>query len=412
MLAYFVFAYFLLLFLYIVKKRGIDISACIIGLYMISTLGSIYLLKNDEEYMEKDPTFIPTLIYCSMITLVVYPFYKFNSNKVRRMHRVNDRWFNILSWTLILGFIFAVILFKDDIVLRLAMGDEIGQLRGRATRELGSAQDNLSGPLRIISNVFMTMISMSAVAFILFFYSITYLHKKIIFNALLFLSTLGCMVASIVGIDRSVFFYWIIYFIFIYVMFRPYLSSKVKAVTLIVGGVMLGAVIAYMALITLSRFKDNAFESIASYSGQSYLNFCWFWDHYEAPICNWGLFFPILSHFFGIDWGAPVGAVSFGWFVETKVGYFVNLFYTFMGTIMLYLGQWAVIPYCICYTVVTNKVLNNRKKAFGVQSFIRVFIFAIIPYSGVIAYAYNDYIRATGAIVMLFFCSLLRKRKS
>ena len=69
MLAYFVFAYFLLLFLYIVKKRGIDISACIIGLYMISTLGSIYLLKNDEEYMEKDPTFIPTLIYCSMITL-------------------------------------------------------------------------------------------------------------------------------------------------------------------------------------------------------------------------------------------------------------------------------------------------------------------------------------------------------
>lgn len=236
MLAYITFAYFLLLFLYIVKKRGIDICACIIGIYMISTLGSIYLLKNDDEYMEKDPSLIPTIIYCSMVTLVAYPFYKFNSNKVRRMPHVNDRWFNILSWTLILGFIFAVMLFKDDIVLRLAMGDEIGQLRGSATRELGTAQDDLSGPLRIISNVFMTIISMSAVSFILFFYSITYLHRKRIFNALLFLSTLGCMVASIVGIDRSVFFYWIIDFVFIYVLFRPYLSSKVKAITLIVGG--------------------------------------------------------------------------------------------------------------------------------------------------------------------------------
>ena len=143
--------------------------------------------------------------------------------------------------------------------------------------------------------------------------------------------------------------------------------------------------------------------------GQSYLNFCWFWDNYDAPVVNLGLFFPVFTHFIGIDWGAPVEPVSFGMFVESRVGYFVNVFYTFMGTIMLYLGQWAVIPYCICFTLISNTILNNQRR-FGIHTFIRVFIFAIIPFCGVIVYLYVDYIRALGAIVMLFFCSRLEKR--
>ena len=408
MLAYFTFAYFFLLFLYILRKRGLDISACIIGVYMLNALGSIYLLRNDVEYINKAPSLLPTIVYCSMITLVTYPFYKFNSNKVRVLPHANEKYFNIISWTLIVGFLFAVFLFKDDIVMRLAMGDEIGQLRGQGTKDLGNAQAGLSGPLRFVSSIFMTIISMSAVSFILFFYSLSYLHKKWYFNALLFLSTLGCMVASVVGIDRSIFFYWIIDFIFIYVLFRPYLTHRVKRITLIFGSVLLVAAGAYLMVLTFSRFGDDSFDSIANYMGQSYLNFCWFWDNYEAPVANFGFFFPILSHFLGIDWGAPVDAVSFGWFVESKVGYFVNLFYTFMGTVMLYLGQWAVIPYCIGFTLVANKVLNARRN-FGIQSFIRVFIFAVIPYCGVILYLYIDYIRALGALFMLYFCSLLAK---
>ena len=111
----------------------------------------------------------------------------------------------------------------------------------------------------------------------------------------------------------------------------------------------------------------------------------------------------------GIDWGAPVEPVSFGWFVESKVGYFVNLFYTFMGTVMLYLGQWAVIPYCISFTLISNKILNNKRK-FGIQTLIKVFILAIIPFCGVILYLYVDYIRALGAIVILFFCSRIANK--
>ena len=366
-------------------------------------------MKNSIDYSDKNPSFMPSIIYCSMITLVTIPFYRFDSTRVRDFPKVNIRVFNFLSWMLIIGFVFSIFLFKDDILLRLAFGQEIGTLRGQAGSDLGTAQASLSGPFRALSSLFMTILSLSPVSFILFFYSVTFLRKKLYFNILLFLSSFGCLIASIIGIDRSVFFYWTIDFIFIYVLFRPYLSKKIKKYTAIIGTCMLSLVATYLIIMTLSRFEDRAAESFFDYFGQSYLNFCWFWDNYETPLLNWGILCPITTHFFDIDWGAPVSAVSFGLFVETRVGYFVNLFYTFMGSIMLYLGQWAVIPFCFVFYKISNSLLNKHS-CFGVQTFIRIFILAVVPYCGVILYLYVDYIRFMAALIMLLFCYLLDQR--
>lgn len=400
------FLYFLLAFIYILKRRGLDISACIIGIYLFTLACSLYLVYNVPEYSSREIGVIPTIVYCAMITLVVIPFYRFNSTKVREMPLcVSLKVFNVLSWTLILGFIFSIFLFKDDILTRLAFGDEIYKLRGEAGSDLGTAQASLSGPLRTLSSLFMTILSLSPVSFVLFFYSITYLKKSRIFNVLLFISSFGCLIASVVGVDRSVFFYWIIDFIFIYILFRPYLSRRVRQRALILGAALIAIAGSYILMITTSRFEGRELESMLDYMGQNYLNFCWFWDSYDAPITNWGVICPVLSHFFDINWGAPVDAVPFGQFVEGKVGYFVNYFYTFMGTIMLYLGQWAVIPFCILYYCVSNKFL--KKPCFGIQTFIRVFVLAVVPYCGVILYLYVDYIRATAALIMLVFCRFL-----
>lgn len=410
-MAYFTFIYFLSVFLYILRKRGLDVSACIIGIYMITSSISIYLLENSPYYSNKNPSFIPTIIYCSMITLVTIPFYRFNSTRIRRMPKVNIRVFNVLSWILICGFIFSILLFKDDILIRLSYGEEIGKLRGEAGGDLGTAQASLSGPLRALSSLFMTILSLSPVAFILFFYSVTYLKKKKLFNVLLFLSSFGCLIASIIGIDRSVFFYWIIDFIFIFILFRPYLTKKTRRFTSIAGLCMFILASIYLIMMTSSRFKGRELDSFCDYMGQNYLNFCWFWDNYEAPLINWGFFCPITSHFLDIDWGAPVSAVAFGKYVESKVGYFVNYFYTFMGSVMLYLGQWAVIPFCLIFYHISNNLLN-RQSCFGIQSFIRLFILAVVPYCGVILYLYIDYIRFMAALIMLLFCYFLDKRIS
>lgn len=407
MIIYLPFIYFLVVFLFIYSRRGLDISACIIGVYMITALCAIFLHSSHIEYSQKEVTLIPTIIYCSMITIVTAPFYRFNSTIQRELPMMNPKIFNILSWSMIIGFVFSVILFKDDVLFRLAMGERIGELRGDAN--IGSIQSTLSGTTRAISSIFVVLISMSAVSFILFFYSVTFLNKKWYFNVLLFISTMGCMISGIMGIDRSITFYWIIDLLFIYVMMRPYLSRKIRTISSIMGLFMIGVASSYLVLMTLSRFGSGATDSLIRYMGQNYINFCWYWDNYEAPVINWGFFFPVSTHFLHIDWGCPVEPVSFGWYVETKVGFFVNSFYTFMGSVMLYLGQWAVIPYCLLFNFVANVVIN-KGGVVGVQTFIRIFVFSIVIYNGVILYVLVDYIRELGALILLFFCYLMDKK--
>lgn len=397
-----------MVFFYIYKKHGIDISSCIIGVYMLTSLCSIILSKVNVGYGEMKPSLFPTIIYCSMITLVTYPFYKFDSNKKREFHPLDIRVFKTLSYLYIIGTIFSAILFKDDIIFRITMGDEIGTLRG--AKDLGGAQGSLTGPLRMISSFFVTIISMSAVSFILFFYSVSYLKMKWYFNLLLFLSTVGCIIQGIIGIDRSITFYWIIDFIFIFILMRPYLTDKTKKIYGILSSMLLFFAGSYIAMVTFSRFGDDTEDSLIRYMGQNYLNFCWYWDNYELPFINWGFFCPISSHIFGLDWGAPVSAVAYGDFVETKVGYFVGVFYTFMGTVMLYLGQWFVIPFCFMYYKIADSFINSNDRAFGVQTFIRILVLAIVPYNGVILYLYVDYIRLMAALVLMYFCYIMDRK--
>lgn len=403
--------YFLSLFLYIYRKRGFDISACIISVYLFTAICSIFLYYDHPLFHRfgvyvDELSLVPTVVYCAMITLVTLPFYLFNSNKKRELLPIDNRLFNIMSWMFIICFLFNLILFKDDLIFRLSAGDDLQYMRGA---EMETAQDSLTGPLKVISTITVAICSMSSVCFILFFYSITHLHKSKWFNALLLISSLGCIIQGIMGIDRSIAFYWTINFIFNFFLFKTYFNRKTKRAVTLLGAILLTGIFVYIIILSSARFGNKVGESFIVYMGQNYLNFCWFWDNYNAPEFNIGIFLPILSHFF-IDWGYPVSAVPYGLYVQSRVGFFVNVFYTFMGSIMLYLGQWAVIPFCIIYTLIAFRVLLH-KKVFNVTSFIFLFILAIIPYDGVILYILMDYIKAFGILVILTFCYIINRKQ-
>lgn len=413
LLIYFPAIYFFILLIYIIQRNGFDISACIVGVYLFTGICSVLLYYSDNRAARayglfdiESVTIVPTLIYCSMITLVVWPFIKFNSNKRRDIRPINVNIFNILSWCFICSFFFCLILFKDDIMFRLQMGDSIGKLRGD---EIETAQSRLGGPLHLLSTIAVSICSVSSICFILFYYSTTYLKKSFLFNALLIISSLGCIIQGIMGIDRSISFYWILNALFIFVLFKPYIRRKTKRIIFLFGCGAAFGVGAYLVMLSKSRFGESAFDSLINYMGQNFINFCWFWNNYDAPAMNFGIFFPISSHFF-IDWGMPVSAVSYGLWVRSKVGYFVNVFYTFMGTIMLYLGQWAVIPFCIIYNIIASKVLKPRKD-LKFTTIVLIFIIAIVPYNGVILYLLVDYIKAFGFLFVILVCAYINRKK-
>ena len=89
---YFPFIYFTTLLLAVIRKRGFDMSAYMIFIYAISSFFSIILYNQNYDYdlvyfSKIDISPLPTIIYCGLITFCIYPFYKYNSNRLKRKNK-------------------------------------------------------------------------------------------------------------------------------------------------------------------------------------------------------------------------------------------------------------------------------------------------------------------------------------
>ena len=124
---YLPFIYFTILFLTIIRKRGFDISACMIFIYAISSFFSIILYNQDYDYdlvyfSKIDISLLPTIIYCGLITFCIYPFYKYNSNQLNITNispLKNSTFFKGLIFIFISVFILIILLFYDQIAFNL-----------------------------------------------------------------------------------------------------------------------------------------------------------------------------------------------------------------------------------------------------------------------------------------------------
>lgn len=409
MMLYLPFIYYSLLLLYILRKQGLSIAACMVGVYMVTSFLSIFLYHFTDSFEEFTISVAPAIMYCIVPTLVIWPFYRFNSNIKREISCTNTRVFDILSYIVIGCFLFSVLFYASDLLYLRNVGLDIGSLRGDEDYLARGSQSQSSGILRMISSICNAIGSMSSISLILCFYSICFMKRKAWFNALLFLSSMSCIIVGIVSIDRSIIFYWIIRLIFIFVMFIPYFSKQTRRIITISSLGILGIVGIYLIVLTLSRFGSESINSILYYFGQNYLYFCWYWDNYVPPVTNYGFFCPIISHFF-LDWGYPVDAVPFGLLVSDSVGYFVNVFYTFMGSIMLYLGKSWIVPLSMVFIILTLLFIRKDNK-ITLYDLIFVFLWAQIPYCGVILYLYTEYVYAMGFMFVLLYCIWARRRE-
>ena len=402
MLLYIPAIYFSIILLHICRRQGFSIAACIIGLYAIMAILAIPLYTSgyiQGKFYPIEFSPLATLIYCLMPTLLAWPFYQFNSNEKRTITCTNTKWLDILSWTSIGVFIFLAIFLASDIEHVLSMGDAMGALRGDEDYAAETAIGSSTGPLRVVGIICNILSSVSSVALILFFYNICFRDTSKILNTLLFLSSTSGVLVGIVGVDRSSIFFWIIRFVFIYCLFRPYFTGKTKRVVFVAFSVLIGLLIAYLTVLTMSRFEENSQQSLLFYFGQSYLMFSTFWNTVQLPETNWGIFHPIITQFFGSEGSMPVSTVEYGKELAMRVGFFINVFYSFMGSIVIYIGQEYVIPYCILYWILT-KVFVKTNEQINVYDLLILFVMAQVSLCGVIVYIFTEYAYALGYLLV------------
>lgn len=405
-LVYINFIYFLLLALYWYKRYGFNISVYAACLYAVTSFFSCLLISGPAKssylpYVDIGPTFL----FWVLITLVIYPFNKFKIGKPIVLGKTLHIYKKI-GWAHIFLFFVVVALLASDVIAILTSGS-IASIR---TDGSGMGVSKISSGLLRALVISFSELSIMMLPFLM--YGISHLRLSKVFKIGLLISSFSIILLGMSYADRSKTFFYIIIFGLSYTIFRPYFSKQQKHKLFIPIALCFALMMVYLIFVTTQRFGggDDAQNSIISYAGQSYLNFCKFYKTYTPFTVNYHLFFP-LTYYFAID--GYNGMIGVGEEVFLFTGEFINVFYTFLGSVLIDSGKNSMIIFAILLFIIEYIVVSLcRKSRVKFYLIIILFIVAIIPTTGIIYYYYSEPIKVLGIYMWVILCLILNKKIS
>ncbi len=399
--------YYLVFTLLIYRKRGLDISFYMALVYLVSSICAIFLYSNADssfdDFYNRKLGIIPAFIFCLIPSLFILPFYHYKSNRIRNVEiLVDTKLFDRVCYLYIVLFFVNIFVFGSLVIN--ALTTDLGELRNEIY--LGDGLDLTKGmslPMKILFYIPMTLGGGSLFMLIFFFYSVTFLNKSKLFNFLLFLSTLASIYTGIATATRTTVFYWFLMFFFCFMLFRKYMKKKtIKGIYLILlffGSLM----IFYFIIVSISRFSEftgGTQGGILGYAGQPYLEFSNLWETVPSGFRSVKNIFP---------WGNLLlwHQTSGGAQASEIMGYPINGFNTIMGVFFLDFGKLlSLVVLFLFYSVIRHFVALKGNMNFSLSSSISVFLFAIIPLTGIFNYYYFD----TDTVFAFFFFMYLAGR--
>lgn len=408
------FIYLLFLLIYVLKKKKrFDISAYLISIYLFSAFFSI--LIDVFDYRSLDTQFyqislFPTLIYCTLLTMVFYPFIKMKKINMDNYYNKEPKLFNFIAYFYMLIFLL-FLYFSLDIIKMIFIDGDFGALRRMMSLGEGdelSIFSQINSSFKYIFVFFGIFGSLSFVMLIFYFYSICFLKKPQWFNTLLLISSTAIVLNAIIGIDRSKIIYWLIVYGFCFIFFKDYLSKKSKKNLYIVSGVLISFFIFYFISVTNSRFGESdtgTSGGMISYAGQSFINFCFFFDTHPYNGFTLQSVFPVFYKLF-IDTDIA-GNTQLQGLMSAQTGVAYGVFNVFFGEMSVSSNKIVGIIYVILYFFITNFILKYYNKGF--YGLILLFLLISIPLLGLFSHFYADFTRMIVIIVFMVY-SLLAPR--
>ncbi|MBU3836754.1 MAG: oligosaccharide repeat unit polymerase [Candidatus Phocaeicola faecigallinarum] len=410
--------HFLFLLIYIIRKNGFDISAGMATLYLITSLAGLILGNLDmdfnyENYSRIEIELLPIIVYCLCITICIYPFILYNSNKKRELLQIkNIDFFSKIVYFYFFVFIFLIVLFFDQLIFMFLYGD-LGELRTMAyAGELSTVIDSLSGFPRRIAGI-MTIFGDGANMMIpFFFYSFTRLNKSVKFNFLILISSLSPVLLGIVNVDRSKTTFWILLFFMSFLFFKQYIVTKkqkriIKIFCLVFGG----ALLLYLAAVTISRWDDTdqgVLYNVLCYLGQPVINFCNIWSNLPDNQFYIHRIFPFYS-LIGDEYDKFNEFIINGYL---KNGVHLNVFFSFVGMFLVDMGHYAAVIISIIIALLELSVLRKTrlKRSVSMKDVVIVFALGSIVQCGIITYFYGSIPRILAVFIFLILSKYLKKR--
>ena len=414
-MVYIPFIYFSLFafFLYKRNQNKINVPVYIALIFSISGLFSILMdifgLRNVDTY-NYNISIEATLTYCICITFGLIPIALYTRKKMELcpIQQNNINLLKNVSWFASIFTIFYFVMSLPDL-LRVLTGN-MGEMRTYLYRGFRVLlwYEKLSPSIRYPITLSKFLIGEPWIMIFLGFYLrlIQKLPSKY-FN-MLFLASLIGPIDGIMGIDRSKVTYWLISLIGCFIFFRPYMGTLEKKKYLKYGFYIISLFTVYLSIMTLSRFGDNntgnglggSTGSLIYYFGQSFINFCYFFDTYEPSIFNPSVIAPFTTEYL-LGTGYGVGT-HFQEYLKGVSGIEFGVFYTYLGTIYIALGRVFVFLYSIIVCLVAMIILRNNGRTYlSLHKSYAYMMFATIPMLGLFIHHYM-YPEATFAVVSFY----------
>lgn len=394
------FVYFTLLFLYQLKKNHwrIDIASYILCIYAISgfftILIDVFNLRSPDT-LSYTISPIACISYCGLITLCIWPFMSYSNLLFAGIKPTRKtKWLKYTAWIFALYFLFNLYMSWDS--LSYVLSTDLGQVRNAHYKGMGE-ESWMAGLSSIAKLPFILLNLIGGCPWIfifLAFYSLIIQKLPLKYFILLLLASFNGVLGNILIAGRSAIAYWIISFVGCYLIYLHYGNKKLKRIIKSSFLILIILGIIFLSAVTVSRFGERNEVQVSgtqggliSYFGQSYINFCYFFDTFTCPLPSLQLIFPFTSKLLlGDNFDGTMvlqGLLSF------KTAKEIGVFYTFLGHILVTSNKLVMIIYALilffCSYYITKK---SQKNLLNVSTCYFYYLYSSVIFLGIFTHYY------------------------
>lgn len=411
------FVFFTVLTLYLWKRHGkIDVSVYMAGLYAFTSFFAIVIVWGELMYGGGGIIFnnsnvklsvAPTVLYCAFITLGILPFTMIYGRDMKRVSTKMPVFIDILSMVLIAEALLNLYLVADS-TGEILSGD-LATVRSDHYEGIVSPAEVKAESMPTVLKYFYYLKDATILALPIWFYNICCGKAKWWYNGLLLFTSLSMPLAGIQAADRTECMFYVLMFLFCYFFFSNMMSRKTKTRLYLVGGLLAALIATYFMAVSVARFekRGGTSEGLIKYTGQNYLNFCYFWENGRFDLISPEREFPLICRtFFGISSSADRRNVRSG-----EQGFPISVFPSYIGDIMIDLSPlgmaiWMIYFFLLCCIVIKRP----HREEMDISEVLVVFMAAAVPVFGIFYYRLHNHC-STYILIITFLIYVFSRRK-
>lgn len=388
------FIYFTALTFYIWRKnRVVDVAMYMALMFAISSFCCVLMIWEGllegggvlYDGWQPDFGFVPTILYCGLITVTILPF-SFIRPELLTTVKNEHNWIMLLL-TLFIVFLGALTIYLvGTSIFDLLHGDLLFLKNAGYHGDLNPADIRMLTMPKFIQLAYI-LVFLTILGLPLFFYYTCIEHRNTWLCSPLLLASISPILRGMLSADRTEIIYYGLMFLFCIVFFQHIITVSVKRFLAIVSVPVVAIGILYVLAVSASRFDETdagTNGSMIQYAGQSYANYCYFYEHHDRSLIYSEREFPILNQI-----------LRHSNYIDVKdercdrEGFFIGVFASHVGAWFIDLGLIGSILYTLFFALFCILVIRKyRRTTFDITEVLMLFLLAGTPLFGIFYYRF------------------------